>query len=348
MAAYTWEALERLIDIATYLNDTDVIADCRSKADALKTRIQTEWWLDSEGLFADARASTAEVRAALAELDARAATAQDDPGVQNAAHDFLRQVCLAHELFAPGLAQFADAPTDQDMHWLMRHWVVMCPVEVGIASPEQARRTLARLQSSEFCNAVGMYLHPDRHDVMSINTGMLALSAARSGHTQDALRISHTMAEQLSYRTPGTICEALPGQWCFLQLWSNVGIISPTVECFLGIEPDAARRVLRVVPDLPKAWDQAAVQHLRVGDAQFDVRVEQTRLEQTSTQVCIEVMGDGSFELVLGVVLDEAAQVIECELNGQPVAYAEDVRTRGRVATCAAHAPARLVVRLAR
>ena len=339
VAAYTWEALERLIDIAIYLDDTEVVADYLGKAEALKARIQTEWWLDGEGLFADARASTSQVRAALVELDARAATVQADPGVQNAAHDFLRQVNLAHTLFAPGLAEFASAPTEQDRHWLMRHWVVMCPVEVGIASPEQARRTLSRLQSSEFCNEAGMYLHPDRHDVMSINTGMLALAAARYGHTQDALRISHTLAVQLSYRTPGTICEALPGQWCFLQLWSNVGVISPTVECFLGIEPDAARRKLRVVPQLPKTWGDASVQHLRIGDSKFEVRVE-----QTSTQVSIEVTGDSAYELELGVVLDEGVRVSEFVLNGQPVAYAEEACTRGRCVMCAARAPATLVV----
>jgi len=335
VAAYTWEALERLIDIASYLNDTEALADYRSKADALKTRIQTEWWLEGEGLFADARASTGQVRAALAALDTQADRVQADLN----AHDFLRQVRLAHTLFAPGLAQFSDVPVDLDMHWLLRHWVVMCPVEVGIASSEQARRTLARLQSSEFSNEIGMYLHPDRQDVMSINAGMLALSAARYGHTQDALRMSHALAAQLSFRTPGTICEALPDKWCFLQLWSNLGIISPTVECFLGIEPDAARRKLRVVAQLPKEWGSASVQQLRVGDSHFDVRIE-----QTSAQISIDVAGDSTFELELGVVLDEDTRVSAFVLNGQAVAVAEEERGRGRCVTCAARAPARLVV----
>ena len=343
VAAYTSEALLRLSDMAAHLQDDEAIADYQHKAEALSKRIREEWWLEGEGLFADARASTGEVRAALATLDARAATVQSDPN----AHDFLRQVRLAHELFAPGLAQFADAPADQDVHWFMRHWVVMCPVEVGIATAEQAQRTLNRLQTREFCNEVGMYLHPDRHDVMSINTGMLALSAARYGYIQDALRISHTLAEQLSYRTPGTICEALPGQWCFLQLWSNLGIISPTVECFLGIEPDVARRKLRVVPQLPKGWDHAEVQRLRIGDAHFDIRVARTE-NQISIEVSSDAPSANPFELELGVVLDEAAQVDQFEWNGQPTQFTESASTRGRQVTHTATAttPLKLVVKL--
>jgi cellobiose phosphorylase len=66
----------------------------------------------------------------------------------------------------------------------------------------------------------------------------------------------------------------LPDAWCFLQLWSNVGLVAPVVECFLGIQPRAAERTLVVHPRLPTAWAWAEVKRLRVGDAYFDIRVE--------------------------------------------------------------------------
>jgi len=66
----------------------------------------------------------------------------------------------------------------------------------------------------------------------------------------------------------------LPGDWCFLQLWSNVGLVSPVMECFLGIEPRAHERTITIKPNLPSAWNWAEVKHLRVGDAHFDIRVE--------------------------------------------------------------------------
>jgi glycogen debranching enzyme len=56
------------------------------------------------------------------------------------------------------------------------------------------------------------------------------------------------MAGIFNVRTPGAISEALPDQWCFVQLWSALGILSPVVECFLGIQPNAVKRTLRVVP----------------------------------------------------------------------------------------------------
>jgi hypothetical protein len=200
-----------------------------------------------------------------------------------------------------------------------------------LATNDQARKSLARLQSNEFCNKWGMRLHPNRDDVMSINTGLLILSLARYGYTQDALRWMRTYASTLSYRTPGAICEALPGKWCFVQLWSNLGVTSPTVECFLGIEPDAGRRKLRVVPNLPADWDAAEVHRLRVGAAQVDVMVQRDH-----NTISISVNGTAGFELALGVVLREGETPQQFVLNGEPVAWQVEERNVGICATCVA------------
>jgi glycogen debranching enzyme len=109
---------------------------------------------------------------------------------------------------------------------------------------------------------------------MSINTGLLALCAARYGQMDDALDIIARLTRAFGYRTPGAVSEALPDAWCFLQLWSNVGLVAPVVECFLGIQPHAAQRRLAIRPHLPSAWSWAEVKHLRVGDACFDIRAE--------------------------------------------------------------------------
>jgi glycogen debranching enzyme len=267
VAAYTWEAFTRLADMAPFSNNADAVPEFKAKADVLAQRIREEWWLEDEGLFADVRASVDEVERVLADLDRQAME-------QGWLLEQQKFVETARDLFKPYQSRFASARRDQDLPWLLRHWVVMCPVEVGIATSAQAQRVLARLQSDEFSNAWGMYLHPDRRDVMSINTGLLALSAARYGHVNDALTIVAKMVRAFGYRTPGAVCEALPGDWCFLQLWSNLGLVSPAVECFLGITPRAAERTLTIKPNLPAAWGWAEVKRLRVGDASFDIRVE--------------------------------------------------------------------------
>jgi glycogen debranching enzyme len=152
----------------------------------------------------------------------------------------------------------------------------MCPLEVGIATLAQAERTLDRLLSQEYCNEWGMYLHPERHDVMSINTGMLALCAARYGRMDDALAIVNKLVNGFGFRTPGAVCEALPDKWCFIQLWSNLGLVSPVVEGFLGVQPRAHERTLHITPNLPAAWDHLEVKQLRVGLASFNIRVHRT------------------------------------------------------------------------
>ncbi len=326
VAAYTCEALSRLVTMAEYTGESaEQTRFLRETWFVLRRRLLTEWWLEDEGLFADVRASKREVNAALQHLaDAAAKLNREAAG-----DDFARQVQQAHDFFAPGLTQYANEPDDKDLPWLLRHWVVMCPIEVGLATKAQARTALARMQSDEFCGEWGMRLHPNRDDVMSINTGLLVLSLARYGYTHAALRMMHTYASALSYRTPGAICEALPGKWCFVQLWSNLGVTSPTVECFLGIEPDAGRRKLRVVPNLPADWDSAEVTQLRVDQSLIDVRVE-----RSPGVIAIRVNGAAEFELELGVVLREGEKVKQFLLNGQAVAWQEEERNVGGCVTC--------------
>jgi glycogen debranching enzyme len=277
VAAYTWEALARLADMARALPDRDGSGvggegdayRCEQLAEVLGRRIREEWWLAEEGLFADVRASVDEVERTLGELDRQAGQGGWLPELR----EFVE---TARKLFQPYLARYAGQPRDVDLPWLLRHWVVMCPVEVGLATPEQAAQVLERLSTPEFCNEWGMFLHPQRHDVMSINTGLLALANARYGRVDQAHEFVRKLTHAFSFRTPGAVGEALPDRWCFLQLWSNVGLVSPVVERFLGIAPRAAERRLAIRPNLPSAWDWAEARQLRVGDARMDVRVERT------------------------------------------------------------------------
>ncbi|MCS6847083.1 MAG: hypothetical protein RMN52_05135 [Anaerolineae bacterium] len=276
VAAYTWDALVRLADMTQAIRnhhdlpdliDLTDLPDLTDKAASLARCIRESWWLEDEGVFADVRASMDEVERTLSGLEQKARE-QDWLLVHQ------RQVDAARRRFAPYLAKYAGAPRDRDLPWLLRHWVTLCPIEVGLATPEQARRALNRLQSDEFSNAWGMYLHPEQRDVMSINTGLLALAAARYGYADEALAVVGKLVRAFSYRTPGAVSEALPGDWCFLQLWSNLGLVSPAIEGFLGIHPRAAERTITIKPNLPAAWDWAEVRQLRVGDARFDIRVE--------------------------------------------------------------------------
>jgi len=334
-ATYTWEALGRLIDLAHAMGDIAIIPELEANAAILAQRIQQEWWLEEEGLFADVRATVEEVKAALQRIDGMGENQPDDHGLQ-------QQVTQAHRLFDPLLATRKKTPADIDLPWLLRHWVVMCPVEVGLATPEQAERVLARLMTAEFSNAWGMYLHPDRHDVMSINTSVLALAHMRYGKLDTALDIAQRMAKTLSLHMPGAISEALPDQWCFLQLWSALGIVAPLVEGVLGITPRAHERKLRVTPNLPAGWDQVALRQLRVGDQRFDIHVQRSVQDYT-----VSVHGDApDYQVEIGVYLPDTVKVEAVTLNGQPVVWQWETTLSGRCLWCTAVGAADLRVKL--
>ncbi|CAN5808548.1 hypothetical protein BH10CHL1_BH10CHL1_08700 [soil metagenome] len=335
-AAYTWEALNRLADMAQAMNDHAIIPALEHKAASLGRRLQEEWWLPTEGLFADVRASVAEVQTVLERLDSLARENQEN-------FDLVRQVTQAHHLFEPLLASYRQKPNDVDLPWLLRHWVVMCPVEVGVATPEQAHRTLDRLMSTEFCNEWGMYLNPDRHDVMSINTGLLALAHIRYGRIDQALDLVQRLTKTLPLHMPGAISEALPDQWCFLQLWSALGVISPVMEGVLGILPRAGERKLRIAPNLPTGWDQVAMRQVHIGEQLFALHI--TRTPQHHTLVVTSDAPD--YQLELGVYLPEDAQVQTVTLNQQPITWRWETTLAGRCLLCEGMGNVELVVALA-
>jgi glycogen debranching enzyme len=333
VATYTWEALGRLAEMAQAVADGDLIPELHAKAQILGQRLLSEWWLADEALFADVRASVSEVRQRLQTLDALAQQQPNNAGVQ-------QQVAQAHRFFDPLLASRRTAPPDLDLPWLLRHWVVFCPVEVGLASPAQAAHLLQRLATPEFGNQWGMYLHPDRRDVMSINSGLLALAQTRYGQVDAALTRIQAMAQTLYVHMPGAISEALPDQWCFLQLWSALGIISPLVEGIFGLEPCASERRLRVVVHLPTGWHAAELRQVCVGDAHFTIHASRQSQRYTLT-----VTTDApDYALEVGFILPATTQIEQVTLNGQPIAWQWQQRNAGQALVCAAKGDSGLVI----
>jgi len=346
VAVYTWQALLALADLAQTVGDLDALPDLRRKADELAGRIRREWWLEDEGLFADVRATRREVNALLADLDKVVREQNWLAGSTQQAEAGARQ-------FAPWLARYAGAPDDVDLPWLLRHWIVLCPLEAGLATDEQAARAFARLESPEFSDEWGMVLHPDRRDVMSINTGLLALAEARYGRLEQALRYVRKLAGALAVRTPGAISEALPDQWCFLQLWSALGVISPIVEGVFGVEPRAAERRLRVTANLPAGWPQAELRRVRIGDAFVDLRAEQDGPADAicERRLCVACT-DPDYALEIGCAVPNEAGVAGVWLNGrrasasaQPAEWRLEQTRAGQRVVCRAHGSAEMVVR---
>lgn len=308
VATYTYEALWRLAELAQLMGESTLAERLNAQAETLSTRIRDEWWLPEERLFADVRATRAEV-------DEKIGALQQIARQQHWLLEQQQQIDDARRWFDHARAANAGLASDTDGHWLLRHWVVMCPLESGIATPEQAKLALARLRTDEFCGEWGMYLHPERHDVMTVNTGLLAYAAARYGDTGLALDMIAKLTRAFSYRTPGAIAEALPDLWCFYQLWSNYGIVSPVVEYFMGIAPRAHAREITIAPLLPDGWNSLRVERMRIGDDdELDASV--TREGKT---IRVRASGLNGYRGSIGVTLPNGAHIAHTTLNGNAV-----------------------------
>lgn len=336
IASYTWEALTFLAAMAEVVGDGATVTVATEKATQLAAHIRQAWWLAEEGLFADVRATVPQVAAALQRID----SLQSEPHWPEIAP----QAAQAHRLFDAQLSAHQASPPDVDLPWLLRHWVVLCPAEVGVATPEQAAQLFARLLSPEFCNEWGMYLHPERQEVMSINSGLLALALVRYGRIAEALSLVQAQVAALNKRMPGAISEALPDQWCFLQLWSALGVISPIVEGVLGIEPQAGHRQLQVIPHLPDQWPAVSLERLQVGESAFTVQVSQS---PTTYQLRVTQSKGPVYDLRLGFYLPEYLTVETVQVNDHPVSWRWEETNAGRRLVCETSGEANLVVTVA-
>jgi hypothetical protein len=83
------------------------------------------------------------------------------------------------------------------------------------------------------------------------------------------------------------------------QIWSSAMVLTPALRGLFGLEWDALNKTLRLQPHIPAAWDKAFLHNVRLGDAQFDLsyRREGDRLivqmkGENPGSVCLSVKGE--------------------------------------------------------
>jgi len=310
IAAYTYEALICLAELAEEVDDQASIPILREKAQRLAAHINTAWWIEEEGLYGDIYISANALRASHEEMRAEKVFWPGDLAE-------LEHSDLLLDHFA---RQSSEGALRQERPWLLKHMVAAVPIETGLAAPERAERVLTRLESDEFNGPWGIYLNPETQRVtMTLPNTLMAAAEARYGRMDQALGYCHKIANAIARRMPGAYSEILPDGGCFVQAWSSYGMIWPVVHFFLGLRPDAAKQHIRFVPHLPNAWTQARLQHVRVGSADFNVQVVRT---EENFQLTLET-SDPSYSVTLGCVcsVKEERKPGSVTLNGTPVSF---------------------------
>ena len=56
-----------------------------------------------------------------------------------------------------------------------------------------------------------------------------------------------------------------------VQAWNIYSFAYPIVHQFFGIQPDAAKKEITIAPQMPDAWDEAALEQVKVGENTISV-----------------------------------------------------------------------------
>lgn len=263
-AVYTHEAMLATANMAEVLGESETAATYRNLAQQLKKGIERDWWLEDEGLYADARGTSTLLATRIDKIIERAR--QNDNGGAVTTLERLREEVLN------------SSNPDEERSFEFKNWVINTPLEVGIAPRERALRALSRMATDEFTGPFGTYLSGlNRSHMMTISTGVQAVAEAQYDRMDEALKYMQLIASTYGKYLPASISEMSPDYGCFVQAWTVYGLYWPLLTHMFGVRPEAHKRVVNLRPRLPFAWNDMSVKHVSVGSGptsmQFDVAV---------------------------------------------------------------------------
>ena len=115
--------------------------------------------------------------------------------------------------------------------------------------------------------------------VWPLYTGWTALAEYRAGRPFAGYAHLMQNADMTFSQDLGAVTELLSGEFfqpfgrsSSHQLWSSAMVITPALRGLFGLEADALYHILRLHPQLPAAWETAALHNVSVGAASFDLR----------------------------------------------------------------------------
>lgn len=307
-ASLTVEALTGLTGMAEVLGDEDTAQQCREMAMRARARMESAFWMESEGLYGDMLATPSEMAPRLRHWleEALARTESEHSQWMESTGASLDVVATSAERAADVFRRLSDeAEADPEQQrkrpWLQKNWSILSPLEAGVAPQDRAIRTLDRMEGPEFTGRWGVYIDGiQQRAVMSISTGVMAVAEARYGRPERALTYIRMMTDTLDMQMPGAIAEMSPNWGCFVQAWSGYGVAWPVVTGIFGVQPDAYHRRIELSPNFPADWSDARLSNVVVGGNSLDLHWDGKTLRVTSREPGWEITSDsGSVRLVL-------------------------------------------------
>ncbi len=293
VAAYTWQALDDASQMATAMEEQEVSDTYRALAAQLKTKINTEFWVPEVNAYADFVGTPAQALPLLDDAIVRADTL-DKPWA-------VTELKAARE-------RIMTLPPDQKQGFALHHnWVVNTPMQTGLADTAKARAAL--ITARRFVNPYGMFVTGiDRDEsagkdtssfgkdrkvfsytgaVMTLPTGVQAVAENNYNRPNIALDYLRRMVRTFGYALPGSMYEVSPDYGMMTQAWNLYSLAVPIVGQFFGVKPRAFQKRIRIQPQMPTAWNDAALENIKIGDNDLsihfirDEKAQQLLLDQS-------------------------------------------------------------------
>ncbi len=316
VAVYTQQALKATAHIAAILNEPAAAERYQQVASQLAVKINERFWVEEEGSYADFYGTRAQAI--------------------SAAQGAIRQIGLkgSNELtqrdkeligYYEQLKQKFSAMPDRSRGWLTnKNWVITTPMETGIAPRARAIQLLDKIRNDNV-GAYGPFLSAvDRQAMMTISTGVQAVSEGVYGRTDEALWYVDKIVQTFNRKSPGSIAEMMPDYGCFTIAWTSYGIVLPLIQHVFGIQPDAMSKTVVVDPHVPTGWEDMSIEALPVGANIISFARAKTG---RGIEYRLEAKEDGWNFVLKGKALPGAKYY----LNGRPVSFTSSgIRMRGR------------------
>jgi glycogen debranching enzyme len=265
VAVYTEQALEVTAQMARLFDDATLATDLQSKANALKEKINTQFWDEEESSYCDFYGTREQAISTTKGAIEQLKSIYRDDSIS------LQEKTIFYNTL---LEKFSQLPQGTERGWFTnKNWVINTPIETGIAPREKAIRNLDKIRL-EHCGEYGPYLSAvEKKYMMTISTGVQAMSEARYGRTDEMLWYVNCITNTLSRTLPGSINEGMPDGGCPVQAWTIYGVATPIITHIFGVSPDAWHKQVVFEPHLPTGWDHISLSNLRVGDNLFAIKV---------------------------------------------------------------------------
>ena len=321
VAVYTQKAFADAAQMAKIMGESEQVESYQHIADALRIKINEEFWVEEFNSYADFIGTTAEALSLINAAIIRADTLNKPWAVQE-----LEQT----------KKRVSNYPKNKKQGFVVFHnWVVNTPMEVGIADLDKA--ILALDKASKFVNPFGVFVTGiDRDEsaemedgsfsgskvfsytgaVMTLPTGVQAIAENNYGRPDQALDYLKRMTKSFGFALPGSIYEVSPDYGMMTQAWNLYAYAVPMVTQFFGVKPEAHLKLIKIKPQFPSDWNRAKLEQIVIADNVLDIS-----LDKTTDRVVIDITQKKDWTLEFEMDFRPFQKIV---LNGADVQRATD------------------------